>query len=111
MTETEFLVRADNILDQIEDQAEGWFEHLDIDVDANREGQVLTLVFNAKSHVVVNAQTPLQEMWLAAPTGAFHYRLEGETWVDTRGGPNLAEQISFRCTEIVGRDLVVTIKA
>lgn len=110
MTETEFLVRADKILDNIQDQADDWFEKLDIDVDANREGQVLTLIFNAKQHVVINAQTPLQEMWLAAPSGAFHYRLQGEQWVNTREeGPDLDEQVSILVSDLTGQQLTVRI--
>ncbi|MDY3330596.1 MAG: iron donor protein CyaY [Pelistega sp.] len=110
MTETEFLVRAGKILDNIQDQADDWFEKLDIDVDANREGEVLTLIFNTKSHVVINAQTPLQEMWLAAPSGAFHYRLQDEQWVNTReDAPNLDEQISILVSGLTGQQLTVSI--
>ena len=110
MTETEFLVRADKILNNIQTCADNWFELLDIDVDANREGHVLTLIFNAKNHIVINAQAPLQEMWLAAPSGAFHYRLDGEQWVNTRGdGPNLAEQISALSSALSQQEVDVQI--
>ncbi|ETD70789.1 frataxin [Pelistega indica] len=110
MTETEFLVRADKIINNIQRQADDWFENLDIDVDAKKEGYVLTLIFNNKHHVVINAQTPLQEMWLAAPSGAFHYRLEGENWVNTREeGANLGEQIAELCSGLTGKSLTVQI--
>lgn len=108
MTETEFLVRVDKILNHIQYQAENWFEQLDIDVDANREGYVLTLVFNNKQQVIINAQTPLQEIWLAAPSGGYHYRLEHETWLNTReSSTDLATQISHACSAIAGRPLTI----
>ena len=109
MTETEFLVQADKILNKVQSCADEWFENLDIDVDANREAYVLTLIFNAKQHVVINAQTPLQEMWLAAPSGAFHYRFVEGKWANTREeGPNLDEQISQLCSELTGKKLTVS---
>ncbi|NEN75583.1 iron donor protein CyaY [Pelistega sp. NLN82] len=108
MTETEFLVRADKILRHIQEKADYWFEEKDIDVDAKREGYVLTLIFNAKFHVVINAQTPLQEMWLAAPSGAFHYRLQEEQWVNTREeGPTLNEQVAILCSGLAGQVLTI----
>lgn len=109
MTESEFLARADAILDNIHEQADGWFENLDIDLDASRSGQVLTLVFNQKTHVVVNSQAPLQEMWVAAPSGGFHYKFDGDTWVDTRDGTRLADNLSQIFSDIIGQALTVSL--
>lgn len=44
MTETEFLVQADKILNKVQACADDWFENLDVDVDVNREAYVLTLI-------------------------------------------------------------------
>ena len=109
MTESEFLARADAILDKIHEQADDWFERLDIDLDASRSGQVLTIVFNQKTHVVVNSQAPLQEMWVAAPSGGFHYKFENDRWVDTRDGTGLEENLSQIFSEITGQTLNVTL--
>ncbi|NLZ12152.1 MAG: iron donor protein CyaY, partial [Alcaligenaceae bacterium] len=49
-------------------------------------------------------------MWVAARTGGFHYRFDGERWVDTRGGPDMAEALSQICTDANGgQPLKVTI--
>lgn len=110
MTETEFLARADAILDHLESQSDDWLALYDFDVDASRNGNVLTLIFNNSVHVVINSQAPLQEMWVAARTGGFHYRFDGERWVDTRGGPDMAEALSQICTDANGgQPLKVTI--
>lgn len=109
MTESEFLSLADDILAAVEDQAEGWFEDLDLDIDTMLDGQVLTLIFNRTEHVVLNSQAPLQEMWLAAPSGAWHYGLKDGQWVDTRGGPNLDQRLTQLCSDLSGVDVVVTI--
>lgn len=109
MTESEFLARADAILDKIHEQADNWFETLDIDLDASRSGQVLTIVFNQKTHVVVNSQAPLQEMWVAAPSGGFHYKFDNSNWVDTRTGTTLQDNLSSIFSEIIGQPLSVTL--
>src|SRR5690606_29712859 len=61
MTETEFLALVDQVLDSIESQADDWAAGQDVDIEASRSGNVLTLVFEDGTHVVVNAQTAMQE--------------------------------------------------
>lgn len=107
MTETEFLTLADGIMKRIEAQADQWFEELDIDVETERNGGVLTLTFENQAQVVINGQPPLQEMWLAAPRGGFHYRLENGVWKDTRGGLPLHEALSEIVSELSGRELKI----
>lgn len=102
MNETEFLARSEAILDHIESQSDDWMSLYDVDVEANRSGNVLTLIFDNSIHVVINSQAPMQEMWVAARSGGFHYRFDGTHWVDTRGGPNMADALSQICTEACG---------
>lgn len=110
MNETEFLTRASAIMDAVESQVDDWFENLDIDVEASRQGtSVLNLKFGNGRQVVINTQTPLREMWLAARRGGFHYRFDGQTWKDTRGGPDLDVALSEVCSEETGKTLRVNI--
>jgi len=109
MTESEFLALADRILSAIEKQADQWYDERDIDVEPERSGNVVTLVFDNGTRVVINSQAPLQEMWLAAPGGAFHYRLDGGAWRDTRGGPDLPEALGTICSKAAGQPLTVTL--
>lgn len=109
MTESEFLAVADGIMKKIEAQADRWFEELDIDVEAVRNGGVLTLAFENGTQVVINGQPPLQEMWLAAPSGGFHYRLHQGVWVDTRGGLPLHQALSAVVSQATGRALSVVL--
>lgn len=107
MTESEFLAVVDGILGAIEQQADKWYDDLDIDVEAVRNGNVLTLAFDSGVKVIVNSQAPMQEMWVAAPSGGFHYRLDGATWRDTRGGPDLSAALSEICSAAAGKPLQV----
>ena len=109
MNETEFLARIDRILDSVEAQADTWFENLDLDVETRREGHVLNLVFDNGHQIVINSQAPLQEIWVAARSGAFHYRFDGENCKDTRAGQDLHDALSRLCSEASGLSLVVTL--
>jgi len=107
MTESEFLALVDGILEAVGQQADKWYDDLDIDVEAVRSGNVLTLAFDNGVKVIINSQAPMQEMWVAAPSGGFHYRLQDGTWRDTRGGPDLAAALSAICSAAAGQPLEV----
>jgi CyaY protein len=93
MTETEFLDLADSTLEAIEAAAEGLAEESDLDIEVNRRGNVLELELDG-GKVIVNSQAPMQEMWLAARSGGFHYRRQDEQWIDTRSGHELFAALS-----------------
>ncbi len=109
MNESEFLALAEAILDAIEQQADVWFEELDIDVEGSRSGNVLTLTFANGTHAVINSQSPMREMWVAAVSGGFHYRLVDGLWLDTRSGVELSVALSQICSEQAGTAITVSI--
>lgn len=99
MTETEFLDRVAKIWRQIESQVDDWVEQADVDIESFRQGPVIEIEFESGRKVVVNAQTPMQQVWLASPRGAFHFQWNDKAWVDTRSGADfwavLTEQASL----------------
>lgn len=105
MTETEFDERISAILDTIEQYADDWYETLDVDVDTKREANVLNLLFDNKVPVVINSQAPMQELWVAAPSGGFHYRFDGQHWKDTRGGPDLHDALTQIFSDATGHSV------
>ncbi|HEY7805422.1 MAG TPA: iron donor protein CyaY [Orrella sp.] len=107
MTETEFDERISAILDIIETYADEWFEKLDVDVDTKREANVLNLLFDNKVPVVINSQAPMQELWVAAPSGGFHYRFDGQHWKDTRGGVDLHDALSQIFSDATGHSVTI----
>jgi CyaY protein len=46
-------------------------------------------------------------MWLAARSGGFHYRFDGQHWKDTRGGADLHDTLSQVCSDATGKPLTV----
>ena len=87
MTETEFLDLAESTLGEIELAFDRLFEQDVVDVECKRSGNVLEIEFiDNGSKIIVNSQAPLQEMWLAARSGGFHYKRVEDEWRNTRDG-------------------------
>ena len=108
MTESEFLALADQTLATIERALERIANDTDLDVECSRSGNVLTIEFaDNGSKIIVNSQAPMQEMWVAARSGGFHYRREGGKWVNTRDGTELFAALSNMASEQGGAPVVI----
>ncbi len=95
MTETEFLTVAGRVLDDVEAAFERAGDAADVDVECSRSGNVLEIEFvDNGSKIIVNTQAPMQEIWVAARAGGFHYRLNDGRWLDTRDGSELYTTLS-----------------
>jgi CyaY protein len=95
MTESEFLALAETTLDAIEGAIDQRADDGDLDIECSRSGNVLEIEFAEKgSKIIINSQAPMKEMWVAAKSGGFHFKREGERWVNTRDGSELFEALS-----------------
>jgi CyaY protein len=109
MTETEFLSIAEGVLNQIEIGLEGAADAVDADIECSRSGNVLEIEFiDSASKIIVNTQAPMQEIWVAARTGGFHFRMIGGSWRDTRDGIELFSALSKLASEQAGLGLIIT---
>jgi len=98
MSPSEFLAQAETTLQSIERAVENLADELDI--DSERSGNVLTLTCENGSKIIINSQEAMQEIWLAAKAGGFHFRFVGSS---------LARQQKRRGTvSIAGALLVAT---
>lgn len=79
MTESEFLTLTDTIFMQIENALDN------SEVEPLRSGNVLELECEDGSKIIVNRHAAMQELWIAAKSGGYHYRLHGGIWTNTRG--------------------------
>ena len=78
MTESEFLKQAEATLDQIEASLEDLADSSELDVECTRSGNVLEIEFiDNGSKIIVNSQAPMQELWVAAKSGGFHFKASG----------------------------------
>ncbi|MBK7003735.1 MAG: iron donor protein CyaY [Burkholderiales bacterium] len=85
MTDSEFLDQAEALLQAVEACCDRINDETDADVDNQRVGGMVTLTFPNRSQIVINLQKPLQEVWLAAQAGGFHFRWQDGQWQDTKG--------------------------
>ena len=85
MTDLEFLEHAEALLKAVEQNCDLINDQSDADIDNQRVGSMITLTFANKSQIIVNSQKPLQEVWLAARSGGYHFRFSNASWMDTKG--------------------------
>ena len=94
MTDLEFLDRAELLLKAVELACDRINDEGDADVDNQRVGGMITLTFENKSQIIINLQKPLHEVWLAARSGGYHFKFDGQQWVDTKGQGEFFERLS-----------------
>jgi CyaY protein len=85
MTDIEYLDRAERVLRAVEASCDRINDESDADIDNQRVGGMITLVFENQSQIIINLQKPLHEIWLAARSGGYHYQFDGKHWMDTKG--------------------------
>jgi len=105
MTDIEYMDRAEALLKAIELACDRLNDATDADIDNQRVGGMITLTFANRSQIIVNLQKPLQEVWLAARAGGFHYRFTDGHWTDTKGQGEFFENLSRYASEQAGQPL------
>jgi CyaY protein len=108
MSESEFLDLAESTLDTIEAAFDRLNDEDVVDVECKRNGNVLEIEFIGNgSKIIVNSQAPVQEMWLAARSGGFHYKRVGDEWRNTRDNTELFAALSQVGSEQGGAPITV----
>ena len=105
MTDTEYMDRAEGLLRAVEASCDRLNDSTDADIDNQRSGGMVTLVFRDGSQIVINLQKPLHEVWMAARSGGYHYTFDGGRWVDTRGGAEFFASLSQAASAQAGTAL------
>mgnify|MGYP003533160100 CR=1 FL=1 len=105
LSDADYQRLAYALLSAVEKQLDEWLDQDIIDVDAHRSGGLLELAFPNGSKMILNTQPPLQELWLAARGGGFHFRWRDGQWVDTRDGQVLMACLSHHASLQAGLPL------
>ena len=106
MNDAEFMDQAERVLKAVETACDRINDDTQADIDNQRTGGMITLVFSNRSQIVINLQKPLHEIWLAAKCGGFHYRFNGVQWDDTKGQGEFFDALSRYASEQAGQALV-----
>jgi CyaY protein len=105
MTELEYLDLAEAVLQAVESACDRINDETDADIDNQRTGGMVTLSFDNRSQIIINLQKPLQEIWMAARAGGFHYKCVNSHWQDTKGAGEFFADLSRYASEQAGRPL------
>ena len=85
LSDADYHAKAHALLARIEAQIDAWLDTDVVDIDSHRTGGLLELSMPGGSKIVINTQPPLQELWLAARAGGYHFKWDGSRWVDREG--------------------------
>jgi CyaY protein len=69
MNESDFNQLAEDTMLVIEEA----IDSCGVDIDYDNSGGILTLEFANGSRIIINKQTPLSQLWVAARSGGFHF--------------------------------------
>lgn len=104
MIEQDFDALADRALDALEAAVEA----SGVDADLERKGDgIVALEFADGSRLIVNRHRAAREIWVAAPSGGFHFRWDGATWRDTRDGGELFAALSRLISQQSGAEVAL----
>ena len=91
MEETEFTALAEQTLERIEAS----LEESGVDADVQlKPGGVIEIEYADGSKMIINRHAAAREIWVAARSGGFHFRWDGDAWRDTREGTELFAALS-----------------
>ncbi len=85
LSDADYQSKTRALLDRIEATIDAWLDADVVDIDTHRTGGLLELTLPGGSKIVLNTQPPLQEVWLAARGGGFHFRYVDGRWVEREG--------------------------
>lgn len=102
MTDSEFLDAADRTLARIGRALDAALDDSDADLDWSVNDGVLTIECDDGSKLIVNRHLANREIWVAARSGGFHFRIDGAAWRDTRSGAELGSELARLLDEQAG---------
>ena len=105
LSDAEYDRRARAVLAAVEAASDRFLQDEVIDIDTSRTGGLLELEFPNGSKVVLNTQPPLHELWLAAPSGGYHFKASAGRWIDGRDGGEFFAVLSACASELGGKAL------
>jgi len=109
MNESEFNDIVDDIFIEIEDAVEEACDETGADIDYETSAGILTLTFNNGSQIIINRQAPLQQIWVAAKQGGFHFDFNSEKEQWLCNNKELYSALSEYCTDQAGQEIKLVV--
>jgi CyaY protein len=86
MDETRFNQLADEMLARIEAALADSGADFDYEL---KPGGVIEVEFADGGKIIINRHSAAREIWVAARSGGFHFKPQGDSWVNTRDDSQL----------------------
>ena len=106
MNDVEYAELTDAVLLAVEEA----IERLDLDLDFESNGGLLSISFPDKSKIIINKQPPLQQLWVATKFNGHHFEWQNGQWIDNRSGTEFWQLISTAVTKQAGVAVNLEIK-
>jgi CyaY protein len=106
MNESEFNEIADQTIEDIQDA----IDDSGADIDYDEIGGVLTLEFEDGSKIIFSKQGAMNQLWMAARSGGFHfdYQQENEQWIcDSGDNEEMYAMLSRLSSEQAGEEIIL----
>lgn len=80
LNESQFNQIVDDTIIAIEDA----LDELDLDLDYETSGGILTITFENGTKIIINRQSALSQLWVAAKSGGYHLNWKDDNWLAER---------------------------
>jgi len=101
MQESEFNELIDETLLKIEDA----IDECDADIDYDTVAGILTLEFDDRSKIIINRQSAMNQLWIAARSGGFHLDYRDNTWYCKTEDCEFEELLNRVCSEHAKKEI------
>ena len=104
MNESEFQEIAEQTLEDIQNAV----DDSGADIDYDEIGGVLTLEFEDGSKIIFSKQTAMNQLWMAAKSGGYHFDYDQDTeqWIcDSGDNEELYKMLSRLASEQAGEEI------
>ena len=105
MTESEYYTLVDTTLNHIENA----LARFEVDFDYEITDGMLNFEFENGVKIILSRQTPLSQLWLATPSGAYHFDFDAskQSWLDEKNKETLFQVLSRHCSQQTGVEIVL----
>ncbi len=100
------------IADQTIEAIQAAIDDSGADIDYDEVGGVLTLEFENGGKIIFSKQAAMNQLWMAAPSGGFHFDYDEETqrWrCDSGDREEMAAMLSRLASELAGETVTLVI--
>lgn len=102
MNEAQYNQLVDELMYSIEET----IDDSGADLDYENSAGMLTITCETNgSQIILSRQQAVNEIWLAAKSGGFHFKLEGDQWLNTVSGEPLNQMLSEACLAQAGETI------